>query len=294
MIKTKYSLGFKQQVIKRAEESSIREAAAEFNIPSHVVHWWMNRKEQDTKEIDNAEDATAKEINNEQAENIASEQENIETVKAEGSKRIVRYSDELKQQILNRADEVGTKAAAEEFNVAPQSINSWQRSGKYSTESPKKSRGNRYNDEFKAEVLARTEEIGISKAAREYNVAPGSIRIWKRNADKVEKKTETSLETTIAEELKQKSRSDAADTDIVDKMNPTEPTSEAPVKEAVTDEMLAHEDKSVKQSIKESKTETVVKKISSSLEIENSVLKAENESLKVQLRKLKKALAELI
>ena len=72
----------------------------------------------------------------------------------------------------------------------------------------------------------------------------------------------------------------------------TEQNGAATELEATKSDQISNQ--AVDQAFVPSKTDTVIKRLSSSLEIENALLKAEVESLKAQVEKLRKAMSELM
>ncbi len=361
MTKITYSEEYKQQVLKRAEETSVKEAAAEFNIAPQLVFRWMNMSEPvDTDEepvteptvenettktytnefkkqlLEHAEDVGIKkaafefsvplEIVEQWAEEIKDtspvdeKAETPVTEPAEEKKRgrTSKYSDELKTQVLKRIAEVGPKQAAKEFNIPAPTVQTWKRVAGISYKSVaaepvegKKKGRSKYSDEFKAEVVKRAEETSTAKAAAEYNVSVGSIRLWKMKAEEAEIPVDNVTTETEApvEENEMDSTLEYSDEFISRVLKRAE---EVGVRQAAKEHMIAWQ-KVARWKKRAKKTVDVVDAITEipakpkyhveevidratgrSLEIENAVLKSENEMLKEQVERLKKALQELM
>ena len=158
--------------------------------------------------------------------------------------------------------------------------------------SPKNQKRNRYTDELKAEILVRAAEIGIRKAAKEYNVSNESVRLWKKKAEN-QTTSDISAEETAADSTPVDETVQTAEDNTVNRTSMAEPTViEETLKtepEVIETESNAPVDNvNPASTIAPSKTDTVIRKLSVSLEIENAVLKAENATLKEQIEKLRK------
>ena len=112
----------------------------------------------------------------------------------------------------------------------------------------------RYSDEFKQQVVARAAEIGLSKAAAEFDVTINSIRKWKMSIQNIADEVESVENTTAAVEI---------------------PVEEDTIETTKTEKLIK-------------------RMTTQSMETENAVLKAENAVLKEQVEKLRKAIAELM
>ena len=90
----------------------------------------------------------------------------------------VTYSEEYKNQVLKRANEVGIEQAAKEFNIEAQGIYWWINKAKKTTDADYNTA--KYTEEFKKEVLERAEDVGIKKAAFEYSLLWLTVSTWRQ------------------------------------------------------------------------------------------------------------------
>ncbi len=275
-----YNAELIKRVLMRAEESGAKMAAFEFSVPLEKVEEWI---EEDKAEKMAIEEKTAE--SETQPEENTSTQEPSTPVE-EPKKRTGRYSNEFKAEVLKRVEEIGLKEAAAEHIVPFVTVEKWvKEAGKESkadevtvteesterkTGSENK-RGKRYSDEFKRQAVARAAEIGLSKAAAEFDVTVSSILKWRMNIVNTVDVAKDADETGKAAEIS------------VDDVKSVEETGAAV-------EIPVEDDKE-----ETTKTETLIKRMTvQSIEVENAVLKAENAALEEQVEKLRKALSELM
>ena len=260
----KYNDELIKRVLMRAEESGVKMAAFEFSIPLEKVEEWVEK--------DKAEKA-AKEDKTGELETKEEKITESSTQDKEPKKRPGRYSSEFKARVLKRVEEIGLKEAAAELIVPAMTVEKWVKAAEKESkagevvkaveaeepievkaESAGDKRTRRYSDEFKQQVVTRAAEIGLSKAAAEFDVTINSLRKWRMNFKDIADDVESVENTTAAVEI---------------------PVEDDKVETTKTEKL-----------IKRMSTQ--------SMETENAVLKAENAALKEQVEKLRKAMLELM
>ena len=215
----KYNDELIKRVLMRVEEIGEKRAAFEFSVPLEIVEDWVAKVNAEAKEP-----VTEKTVSE-------PEEEKIEVMKA---KRNSKYSDEFKQKVLARADEIDARSAADEFNVPLNTIKYWKRKEKIekeetahktvvkSTETPvpeplpvikakkaptrKTDKKSDYTEELKNKVLARVSEIGVKAAADEFNVPWQAVTQWKKKAKETHENPVEIIEVPVTPSI-----SDSAD-----------------------------------------------------------------------------------
>ncbi len=191
------------------------------------------------------------------------------------------YTKQQREVAVARAQRIGIRPAAAEMRVTPDIIKEWMREAGVEIPEikPIKRKGkktmakrNKYTDEQKAEILKRAAEIGVSAAAREYNINRVMLQGWKTKAVAADAAVATEIEAKKTVKRAGRKAKEAVETVAED------------VKEAVEEVVVAE-----KVEAGKAKAKVTRKKAEAKAKVEEKV-----EKVKKTVRKPKAAAMKLV